>query len=84
MLFIYFVLGMTYELPRLCLAFLPALLLGLCIDRPVIRHSAAGHKRVVTALMLIVFSQVAFTALHWTLFDAREVEYRLISQRFYR
>jgi hypothetical protein len=84
MLFIYFVLGMTYELPRLWVAFLPPLLLGLCIDRPLLRGSASVERpRVAAALMLIVLTQVAFAAMHWTLFDVREVEYRLTSQRYY-
>jgi len=33
--------------------------------------------------MLIVLTQVAFTAFHWTFLDARETEYRLLSQRYY-
>ena len=40
MLFIYFVVGVTYELPRLWVAFLPPLMLGLCIDRPLLRGKA--------------------------------------------
>jgi hypothetical protein len=84
MLFIYIVLGVTYELPRLWVAFLPPLLLGLCIDRPLLRGNAKTIRpRLAMPLMLIILTQVSFTALHWTLFDVRESEYRLISQRYY-
>ena len=84
MLFIYVVLGVTYELPRLWVAFLPPLLLGLCIDRPLLRGNPQTRRpRLAMPLMLIILTQVSFTALHWTLFDVREVEYRLISQRYY-
>jgi hypothetical protein len=85
MLFIYFALGMTYELPRLWVAFLPPLMLGLCVDRPLLRGSETiWRRRVAAALVLIVLTQTAFTAMHWTLFDVREVEYRLTSQRYYQ
>ena len=83
MLFIYVAMGVTYELPRLWVAFLPLLALGLSIDLPTLR-SDTEHPRVARALALIVFVHVAFTAMHWTLFDARESEYRLVSQRFYQ
>ena len=84
MLFIYVVVGVTYELPRLWVAFLPPLVLGLSIDRPLLRGSEkAAHPRLALALVMIVFTQIAFTAMHWTLFDVRETEYRLISERFY-
>jgi hypothetical protein len=33
--------------------------------------------------MLIVLTQMIYTTFHWTLFDVRETEYRLISKRFY-
>ena len=76
MCFIYIVMGVTYELPRLWVAFLPPLALGLMIDRPVLRGPGV-HPRIAIALALIVFVHIAFTAMHWTLFDAREAEYRL-------
>ena len=84
MLLLYTVMGVTYELPRLWVAFLPTLALGLAIDRPLMRGSARGeHPRAARALALIIVTHIAFTALHWTLFDARESEYRLSTQRYY-
>jgi hypothetical protein len=82
MLLIYVVMGVTYELPRLWVAFLPPLALGLMIDRPMLRGCGV-HPRIAKALALIVFVHFAYTAMHWTLFDARESEYRLSSQRYY-
>jgi hypothetical protein len=82
MLLIYVVMGVTYELPRLWVAFLPTLLLGLMMDRPMMT-SPGVHPRVARALALIVFVHVAYTAMHWTLFDARESEYRLSTERYY-
>jgi hypothetical protein len=84
MAFIYLVLGVTYELPRLWVAFLPPLTLGLAIDWPLLRGKPHEHPRVARALLLVVFVQIFFTAFHWTFFDAREAEYRLSTQRFYQ
>jgi hypothetical protein len=84
MLLIYVVMGVTYELPRLWVAFLPTLFLGLAIDRPMLRATPRGeHPRVAQALALIVMVHVVFTAMHWTLFDARESEYRLSTGKLY-
>ena len=83
MLLIYFVAGVTYELPRLWVAFWPTLVLGVAIDSPLLR-GRGRHPRVARALVLIVLVQTAFTAFHWTLFDAREAEYRLVSKRFFK
>lgn len=82
MLLIYGPLGVTYELPRLWVAFLPPLVLGLSIDLPLLRARAAS-PRAAAALALIVGVQIAFTALHWSMFDARESEHRLMTGRFY-
>jgi hypothetical protein len=82
MLLIYGPLGVTYELPRLWIAFLPTLTLGVAIACPLLR-GRGFHKRAAVALVLIVGVQVVFTALHWTMLDAREAEFRLISHRFY-
>jgi hypothetical protein len=86
MALIYFVFGVTYELPRLWVAFLPPLTLGLAIDWPLLRggRAAGEHPRVAKVLMLIVAVQIFFTAFHWTFFDAREAEYRLSTKRFYQ
>jgi hypothetical protein len=82
MLLIYGPLGVTYELPRLWIAFLPTLTLGVAIACPLLR-GRGFHKRAAVALVLIVGVQLVFTALHWTMLDAREAEYRLITNRFY-
>jgi hypothetical protein len=82
MLLIYGPLGVTYELPRLWIAFLPTLTLGLAVASPLLR-GRGFHKRVAAALVLIVGVQLLFTAIHWTLLDAREAEFRLMSNRFY-
>jgi hypothetical protein len=82
MALIYGPLGVTYELPRLWVAFLPPLVLGLAIDLPLLRARGTSSRAAV-ALALIVGAHVAFTALHWTMFDARESENRLMTGRFY-
>lgn len=82
MAFIYLVIGLTYELPRLWVVFLPPLALGLAMDAPLLR-GRGPHRRAAVALATLVVAQVAFTAFHWTIFDAREAEYRLISKRLY-
>ncbi len=83
MLFIYFIAGLTYELPRLWVAFLSPLTLGLALDWPVLK-SRSDRPRAAKVLMAIVLTQIVFTALHWTIFDERETEYRLTTGRFYR
>jgi hypothetical protein len=75
-----YLIGVTYELPRLWVAFLPPLTLGAMIDLPLMR---ATHGKALRALMLLAALQIAFTAVHWSQLDARESEYRLISQRFF-
>ena len=76
-----YVLGVPYELPRLWVAFLPPLALGAMIDLPMFHASEA--RRVWRPLAAIVAVQVLFTALHWTIYDARESEYRLLSERLW-
>ena len=84
MLFIYVVTGVTYELPRLWIAFLPPLTLAALAGWPVLRGNGdASHPRVAKLFAVIVGVQILFTALHWTLLDVRESEYRLASKRFY-
>jgi hypothetical protein len=82
MLITYFAVGMTYELPRLWVAFLPPLTLGLAIDFPLLR-ARGQHPHVARVLMLIVLTQMIYTTFHWTLFDVRETEYRLTTQHYY-
>jgi len=76
-----YVLGVPYELPRLWVAFLPPLALGAMIDLPMFH--APNARRVWRPLAAIVAVQVLFTALHWTIYDARESEYRLLSERLW-
>jgi hypothetical protein len=75
-----YVTGVTYELPRLWVAFLPPLTLGAMIDLPLLR---AIKGKALTALMLLAALQLSATALHWSRLDVRESEYRLISKRFF-
>ena len=85
MLFVYIVMGVTYELPRLWVAFLPPLILGVAMDRPMLRARARSVRpRVAMALALLVMVHIVFSTMHWTLLDARESEYRLSTQRYYR
>ncbi len=76
-----YIVGVPYELPRLWVVFLPPLALGAMIDLPMFH--ATGARRVWRPLAAIVAVQVLFTALHWTMFDARESEYRLTTQRLW-
>jgi hypothetical protein len=82
MMLLTYLLGITYELPRLWVAFLPPLTLALSMDLPLLR-SPRCHRKVTAAFMLIVTVQIVFTAMHWTIFDVRESEYRLATERFY-
>jgi hypothetical protein len=82
MAFTYVALGVTNELPRLWIAFLPTLTLGAATATPLLRGSSR-RRRLAAALAMIVGVQILFTALHWTLFDARESEQRLMDRRFY-
>lgn len=76
-----YVIGVPYELPRLWVAFLPPLALGAMIDLPMFH--AAHARRVWRPLAMIVAVQIGVTALHWTILDVRESEYRLITQRLW-
>jgi hypothetical protein len=77
-----YVLGIPYELPRLWVAFLPPLALGAMIDLPLF-HAEGSPRRGWRPLAMIVAVQICFTALHWTLFDVRESEYRLTTERLW-
>jgi hypothetical protein len=81
MLVIYLPLGVTYELPRLWIPFIPPLVLGLMASRPLL--SLQPKRAATAALVTIVLVQVVFTALHWTLIDGRESEHRLTERRYY-
>ena len=67
---------------RLWVVFLPPLALGAMIDLPMF-HAERSPQRVWRPLAMIVAVQILFTALHWTIFDVRESEYRLISERLW-
>jgi hypothetical protein len=68
-------IGVTYELPRLWVVFLPPLTLGLFIATPLAHVKHDG--RALRLAMLIALIHIAFTAAHWSLLDARESEHRL-------
>ncbi len=77
-----YLMGVTYELPRLWVAFLPLLTLGLAMDLGLLKGQGM-HRPVAKALVLMVTVQILATAMHWTFLDVREAEYRLLSKRFY-
>ena len=62
------------ETPRLWLAFVPLLVLGMALRMPTFRHSSSGSLRI---LLTIAVLQVTTTCLQWCLFDVRESEMRL-------
>jgi hypothetical protein len=76
-----YVIGVPYELPRLWVAFVPPLALGAMLDVPLFRGRSTW--RTFQPLAAVVAAQVLFTAVHWTMFDVRESEYRLMSQRLW-
>lgn len=67
--------GVSYELPRLWVVFLPPLTLGLLSAAPLgsVRHEG----RVARSAMWIAIVHILFTAAHWSMLDARESEHRL-------
>jgi hypothetical protein len=76
-----YVIGVPYELPRLWVAFVPPLALGTMIDVPLFRGRSTW--RTFRPLAAVVAAQVLFTALHWSIFDVRESEYRLVTERLW-
>jgi hypothetical protein len=78
-----YVFGVTYELPRLWVAFVPPLTLGAMAACPTFRGSwrASRHARWVLAAVVAV--QVLFTITHVSLMDARESEQRILSHRLF-
>jgi hypothetical protein len=72
--------GVTYELPRLWVAFMPPLTLGLMLAAPLARGT---QRKAAAALAMIVAVQIVSTAWHWSLLDVRESEYRLKEKRFF-
>jgi hypothetical protein len=75
-----YITGVTYELPRLWVAFLPTLTLGVMVASPL---ALARHGKAMRALLFILAAQLIITAAHWIQLDVRESEYRLTHQRFF-
>ncbi|HWP40256.1 MAG TPA: hypothetical protein VNL70_04975, partial [Tepidisphaeraceae bacterium] len=76
-----YLIGVTYELPRLWIAFLPLLTLGICADQPLLKSIPA--RRAIPALIALTTLHIAATALHFSLLDPREAEYRLSTRRYF-
>jgi len=76
-----YVIGIPYELPRLWVAFVPPLVLGLMATQPTMRGRST--HRVLTLLVCVVVVHVLATAVHWAMLDARESEYRIRSTRLF-
>jgi hypothetical protein len=76
-----YAIGVPYELPRLWVVFIPPLALGAMIDVPLFHGRSTW--RTFRPLAAIVGAQIVFTALHWTMFDVRESEYRLLTHRMW-
>lgn len=70
-----YTLGVSWELPRVWIAYLPLLFLATMIDVPLFR---SANARAVKPILVIVTVSMLFTAIHWTLLDVRESEYRAI------
>lgn len=73
--------GVTYELPRLWVAFVPLLTLGAMIGWPALR-ARDGRRALRLALLLMLVNCIA-TAMHAAALDARESEYRLTKPDFF-
>ena len=72
-----YLLGITYELPRLWVAFVPLLLLAAMADQPLLH--GRNTRRALVPVMLLVIVAILATGLHWSIMDARETEYRVFS-----
>jgi len=70
-----YTLGVSWELPRVWIAYLPLLFLATMIDVPLFR---SANTRAVKPILVIVTVSMLFSAIHWTLLDVRESEYRAI------
>ena len=70
-----YLVGVTYELPRLWVAFVPLLTLGAAMEWPALR--GRDGRRVVWLVVLLIVVNCAATAMHVAALDAREAEYRL-------
>lgn len=70
-----YVVGVTYELPRLWVAFVPLLTLGAVAGWPALR--VRDGRRVVGFVIVLVVVNCVTTAMHVAALDARESEFRL-------
>jgi hypothetical protein len=77
-----YVIGVTYELPRLWIAFLPLLTLGACADWAVLR-GRAPRPRVFQPVALLVAVHLVTTFVNVAMLDARESEYRMMQQKMF-
>lgn len=75
-----YVVGVTYELPRLWVAFVPLLTLGACAGWPALR--GRDGRRVVGLVVVLAAVNCVATAMHVAALDARESEYRLTGRLF--
>jgi hypothetical protein len=70
-----YLVGITYELPRLWVAFVPLLTLGAALRMPALR--VRDGRRLVGLVVLLIIVNCVATAMHAAALDARESEYRL-------
>lgn len=68
------------ETPRLWVAFLPTLLLGIALSIPMFRQPSPAATK---ALLTLIASHLITTCLQWCLFDVRESEMRLLTGRLF-
>jgi hypothetical protein len=70
-----YALGVSWELPRVWIAYLPLLFLAVMIDVPLFKYA---NRRALRPILTIAIVSVIFTVIHWTMLDVRESEYRSI------
>jgi hypothetical protein len=70
-----YLVGVTYELPRLWVAFVPLLTLGAMVGRAAFR--GGDGRRVARLAILLMVVNCVTTAMHVAALDARESEFRL-------
>lgn len=75
-----YVVGVSYELPRLWVAFLPTLTLGAMAAAPLFRDESPRGR---PALLALALAQIAFSAVHFCVMDARQSEQRITSGRMF-
>jgi len=68
------------ETPRLWIPFLVVLTVALAMRRDLFRRDTLPHRRLC---LLLIALQISLTALHWSMMDVRETEYRLTTGRYW-